>query len=230
VAEVLGPQAERAVRVGATTFEHLLLLNRGKQFEVRPLPALSQIAPAFAPVVGDFDGDAREDVFLAQNFSPTEMETPRFDAGVGALLLGDGRGGFRVLTVREAGIRVFGDQRGAAAADYDADGRLDLAVSQNGAATTLWRNSGGASGLRVRLHASADNPSGVGAQLRVLAGSVGGPAREVHAGSGYWSTNGATTVLARPPGARAVWVRWPGGREQTIPLAAEQRELIVRAP
>ena len=230
VSDVLGPQADRGVRVGATTFDHLLLLNRGKQFEVRRLPALAQLAPAFAPVVGDFNGDGQEDVFLAQNFSPTEMETPRFDAGVGAVLLGDGHGDFRVLPVREAGVRVFGDQRGAAAADYDADGRLDLAVSQNGAATTLWHNTSGSPGLRVRLRASPYNPWGVGAQLRVLTGAAGGPVREIHAGAGYWSVDGGTTVLALPPGARALWVRWPGGREQTIPLAPAQRELTVRAP
>ena len=232
VDEVLGSQAKGAVRVGATTYDHELLLNRGTHFEPRPLPPLSQIAPAFAPVVGDFDGDGREDVFLAQNFSPTEMETPRFDAGVGAVLLGDGRGGFRVLDVGEAGVRIFGDQRGAAAADYDGDGRLDLAVSQNGAATTLWHNVGGAPGLRVRLRESADNPLGIGTQLRVIAGDRRGAVREVHAGAGYWSMDGATTVLALPPDAQAVWVRWPGrpGREQTIPLQAGQRELFVRAP
>jgi hypothetical protein len=230
VDDVLGAHLSSAVRVGATTFDHVVLLNRGGHFEPHPLPPAAQLAPAFAAVVGDFDGDAREDLFLAQNFSATEIETPRFDAGVGVVLLGDGRGGFRALGVREAGIRVFGDQRGAAAADYDGDGRVDLAVSQNGAATTLWRNRGGAPGLRLRLSAGRGNPWGIGAQLRVVGERAYGPAREVRAGSGYWSMDGATTVLALPPGARGVWVRWPGGRKETVPVSPGQRDLTLQMP
>jgi hypothetical protein len=132
--------------------------------------------------------------------------------------------------VRQSGIRVLGDQRGAAAADYDEDGRVDLAVSQNGAGTTLWQNRDGTPGLRVRLNAGPDNPWGIGAQLRVVGERAAGPAREVHAGSGYWSVDGATAVLARPPGARALWVRWPGGTEQTVPLSAARGEVTLSKP
>jgi hypothetical protein len=230
VDQVLGPASAGAVRVGATTFDHLLLLNRGDHFEARPLPTAAQLAPAFAAVVADFNGDGHEDLFLAQNFFPTETDVPRFDAGAGLLLLGDGHGGFRSLGVRQSGISVLGDSRGAAAADYDADGRVDLAVSQNGGPTTLWHNRGGAPGLRVRLDAGRDNPLAIGGQLRVVAGQMRGPAREIHAGSSYWSMDGATTVLARLPAMDSVWVRWPDGSAQTVPVSPTQREVTIRKP
>ena len=158
------------------------------------------------------------------------MDTPRFDAGAGLVLLGDGRGGFRPLGVRQSGITILGDQRGAAAADYDADGRVDLAVSENGAATTLWHNRGAKPGLRVRLSAGDGNPWGIGAQLSISASGRRGPVREVHAGSGYWSMDAATTVMALPPGSDSLVVRWPGGREQTVPIPAGQTEMVLRAP
>ena len=230
VDSVIGSTHASAPRIGATTFDHLLLLNRGDHFEAHSLPALAQLAPAFAPVVGDFDGDGREDLFLAQNFSPTALWTPRFDAGAGLLLLGDGHGGFRPLSVLASGIRVLGDQRGAAAADYDGDGRLDLAVSQNGAATTLWHNRGATPGVRARLIGPADNPLGIGAQLRIMSGTKAGPVREIRAGSGYWSVDAPTTVLALPAGATAVSVRWPGGTTQTVPIAPNQREVVITGP
>lgn len=230
VDSVLGPAKNAAARIGATTFDHVLWLNRGDHFERRALPAVAQLAPAFAPVVGDFDGDGHEDLFLAQNFSPTSMWTPRFDAGEGMLLLGDGRGGFTPMSVDQSGIRVLGDQRGAAAADYDGDGRLDLAVSQNGTKTTLWHNRGGRPGLRVRLAGPASNPLGIGAELRVMTPHGAGPVREIRAGSGYWSMDAATTVLALPLEATALWVRWPGGRVQTVPLSPNQRDVTVTAP
>lgn len=228
VGAVLGDQLAGMVRVGATTYDHLLLLNRGTRFEARPLPPASQQAPASAPVVADFDGDGREDLFLAQNFFPTEIGTLRFDAGAGVLLRGDGAGGFSPLGVGASGIRVLGDQRGAATADFDGDARADLAVAQNGAATRLFRNVGGRPGVRVRLEGGAGNPTGIGAQLRVRRGDALGAVREVRAGTGYWSSDGAITVLALPDGATAVQVRWPGGQLQEVPLAAGGRDLVIR--
>jgi hypothetical protein len=229
VDQLLGASGSSAVRVGATTFDHLVLLNRGDHFEVRPLPTMAQLAPSFGIVVADFNGDGREDLFLAQNFFPTGIETPRFDAGVGLVLLGDGKGGFTPLSVRQSGVTMSGDQRGAAGADYDGDGRVDVAVGQNGGPTILWHNRGGAPGVRVRLDAGPANPLAIGAQLRVVAGQVRGPVREIHAGNGYWSVDGATTVLARLTGADSLWVRWPDGRQQTVPLGAN-REVRLKSP
>lgn len=228
---VLGPAAASAIRIGATTFDHTLFLNRGDHFEARSLPAVAQLAPSQGAVVADFNGDGRDDLFLAQNFYPTEINAMRFDAGVGLLLLGDGTGGWLPQSVRASGISVPGDMRGAAASDFDGDGRTDLAVSQNGAPITLWRNMRGTPGVRVRLRGPATNPLAIGAQLRIVTGAARGALREVHAGSGAWSMNAATQVLGLPAGAVAVWVRWPDGRQQTVPLpSAAGRNLTITAP
>ncbi len=227
VDQITALAGQPATRVGATTFDHTIFLNRGDRFVSAQLPALTQVAPAFGVVVADFDGNGTEDLFLAQNFSPTAMDVARFDAGVGAVLLGDGRGGFAALGVRMSGISVHGDMRGAAAADFDGDGRSDLAVAQNGAPTTLWRNVGAVPGIRVRLLGPPGNPLGIGAQVARVRGGVRGPARELHAGAGYWSMNAPTTVLAAQAGD-SVWVRWPGGREQTVAVG-EGRQVVIRA-
>jgi hypothetical protein len=227
--QVLGDAARSALRVGATTFDHLVFLNHGASFSANALPAVAQVAPAFAPVVADFNGDGREDLFLSQNFSPTEINVPRFNAGVGQLMLGDGAGGFTPASVRESGITIPGDGRGAAAADFDGDGRVDLAVAQNGGPTTLWHNVRGTTGLTVRAAAGRWNPGGLGTQVRVVRGRTLGPIREIRAGGGYWSSDAATTTLALPSGATGLWVRWPGGREETVALAPSQRSVQLRA-
>jgi enediyne biosynthesis protein E4 len=219
VDQVLGGNASSAIRVGATTYAHLLLLNRGDRFEVRPLPTAAQLAPAFGVVVADFNGDANEDLFLAQNFSPTSIEVPRLVAGQGLVLLGDGRGDFRALSVRTSGITSLSDQRGAATADYDGDARGDLLLAQHSAPLRLWRNRGAQPGVRVQLAGDVSNPYGVGARVSVVrADGTEGPVREIAAGSGYWSMSSPTLVLARPADARAVRVRWPGGRSTDSPL------------
>ena len=186
------------------------------------------MAPGFATVVSDFDGDGTEDLFLAQNFSQTELETPRFDAGRGLLLLGDGKGSLTPVPGQRSGFVIYGDQRGAAVTDFDGDGRIDLAVSQNGGETKLYRNVGGAPGLRVRLVGSRQNPGAVGASLRLRYADGDGPVREIRAGASYWSVDGLVQVLGRRAEPKSVWVRWPGGRITETPVGAGQREIIIR--
>ena len=227
---VLGPEASRAVRIGATTYDHLVLRNRGSRFDAIPLPVAAQLAPAFGIGVSDFDGDGREDLVLAQNFFATEIATTRFDAGVGLVLLGDGVGGFRTLDVRASGVVVRGDQRGVAVSDFDGDGRPDVAVAQNGEGTTLWRNRGGAPGQVVRLAGGPGNPLGAGARIYIEGDGWRGPTRVVAGGHGYWSTDGGALVIARPVGALRLVVRWPSGRETRVPLPSGSESLVLRSP
>ena len=230
--DVLGHGLEGVQRLEAATLDHVVFFNRGGKFAAAPLPAEAQFAPAFYVGVADFDGDGHEDVFLAQNFFLTELETPRYDAGRGLLLVGRGDGTLAPVPGQVSGITVYGDQRGAAFADYDGDGRLDLAISQNGAETKLYHNEHARPGVRVRLVGGAANPHAIGALLRIVYEGSRGPAREVHGGSGYWSEDGAIQVLGVEADKRpvAVWVRWPGGRETQVPLEAGAREVIARAP
>jgi hypothetical protein len=227
--DVLGPALADAPVLEATTLEHMLFVNRGGWFEARPLPTEAQLAPAFYVGIADFDGDGHEDIFLAQNFYPTETETQRYDSGRGLWLHGDGAGQFEAVSGTVSGVKVYGDQRGAALADFDADGRVDLVVSQNANATKLYRNERARPGLRVRLVGPAGNPDAFGATVRLVYGDRRGPAREIRAGSGYWSQDGPVQVLgaAQPP--LAVWVRWPGGEETTTAAPAGATEVTIRS-
>ncbi len=217
VQEVLGDKAGIARQLQATTPDSMIFLNRGDHFEARPLSIEAQFAPAFGVNAADFDGDGNEDVFLAQNFLGVDAETSRHDAGIGLTLLGDGRGGFRALGPREAGIAIYGEQRGSALADFDGDGRMDLVVAQQGAPARLFRNARGTPGVRVALRGPKENPTAVGAVVRLKFGERLGPAREIHSGSGYWSQDSATLVLAAPVAPTMLQVRWPGGIAQEWP-------------
>ncbi|HXI51784.1 MAG TPA: VCBS repeat-containing protein [Candidatus Saccharimonadales bacterium] len=223
----LAPFQSRVRQLSVTTLASTVFLNRGDHFEPMPMPREAQWAPVFGVVVADFDGDGHEDVFLAQNFFATRPGTPRLDAGRGLLLRGEGNGKLHALGAAESGLEIYGEQRGAAAADFDGDGRTDLVVTQNGAATRLWRNASARAGLRVRLMGPPDNPHGVGTSLRVKFGARLGPAREIHAGSGYWSQDGAVPVLATPEAPNGLMVHWPGGQTVTVPVAPSAREIAV---
>ncbi len=210
----------------AAWFGTTAFLNRGGRFEARRLPAEAQLAPTFGIAVSDFDGDGHDDVFLAQNFYAVAPDDSRQDGSRGLLLRGDGRGG--LVAVPGSGARVYGDGRGAAVADFDGDGRPDLAVGQTGSETRLFRNLAGRPGIRVRLDGGGSNPEGVGARLRLFAGERGGAAREVRLGGGYWSADSPAVVMSHAEVATALEVRWPGGSVMRYPLARDARRITVR--
>ena len=225
VAEILGARMKIAKEMRANCFDSTVFLNREDHFEPKPLPMEAQLSPAFAVCVADMDGDGKEDIFLSQNSFATDARTGRYDGGRGLWLRGDGKGGFNAIPAKESGVKIYGEQRGAALGDYDGDGRIDLVVSQNGAETKLYKNVGARPGLRVRLSGQPGNPDGIGATLRMITRDTMGPAREVHAGSGYWSQDSAVQVLAMPDQPAQLWVRWPGGKTATAAVPKGAREV-----
>ena len=221
-------------QVEATTLASTVFFNRTNHFEAVEMPYAAQIAPAFALNVGDFDGDGNEDIFLSQNFFALAMRMfrpddagYRLDAGRGLWLRGTGGGKLEAVPGQKSGILVYGEQRGAALGDFDGDGRVDLAVSQNGAETKLYRNVLGKPGLRVRLAGPPGNPDGVGTMLRLVFGGRMGAAREIHGGSGYWSQDSVVQVMGCPETPTRIWIRWPGGKTTTSPIPADAKEITV---
>ena len=154
------------------TPQNTLLLNRGDGTfaEIACLAGLQASDWSWSPLFLDADLDGHEDVFLSQNFFAFRGEESRLDAGRGLWLRGDGKGNLAPVPGQISGIKVYGEQRGAALADFNHDGRIDLLVSQNAAPTRLYQNVLARPGLRVRLVGPANNPDGVGAVLRLRYG------------------------------------------------------------
>lgn len=228
--EALGEHASHFATRSSTVFESIVLLNRGDYFAASPLPSAAQFAPIFGIAVMDFNNDGFEDLALAQNLFGLPADRPRLDGGRGLLALGDGTGGFATLNSRQSGLAADGEQRAAAAADFDRDGRTDLVITQNGAATKLYRNRGAPPGLRVTLRGDQTNPSALGALVQVRSSNGRTQSREIQAGSGYWSQHGAVQVFAPPSENSAVVVRWPGGLLTTNALASSTSSIEITHP
>ncbi len=220
VSEILGKHFNSATHLFANCSDTMLFLNRTNHLEPRPLPVEAQFAPAQSVVVADFNGDGREDIFLAQNNFATRPDDPRHDSGRGLILLGDGRGGFRAAPGQESGVAIYGEQRGVAAADYDGDGRVDLAVAQYGAATHLLHNVAARPGLRVRLHGAAANENGIGAVLQLKYATHSGPTRQINVGS-------SSQILGLEENPLSLLVRWPGGNVTESKLPAGCRDIEI---
>lgn len=227
VVELYGERLAQGQTVEAATFKSMAWLNRGDHFEATDLPDEAQWSPAFGVAIGDLDGDGAEDLFLSQNFYAVNPDAQPCNAGRGLVLRGDGQGRWRPMSGQESGVKVYGEQRGAALCDYDQDGRLDLVDTQNGGETKLYHNVGAKPGLRVRLIGAGENPWGIGAALRLENDALKGPVHEIHGGAGYLSQDGLVQVLYLNGEAKRVWVRWPGGRETVSALPNGAHEVRI---
>ena len=221
IEDLLGPQIQAGDVVEANTLAHYVFLNTTTGFEERILPIEAQSFPAFGLALSDVDFDGHEDIYLGGNFQGFPVGEGRIDAGRGLWLKGDGAGNFRTL---DAGIVVYGEQRGVAIADFNEDGSPDMAISQNANETKLYQGVG-ETGVRIVLEGPSENPWAVGAQLaRVDEAGNRGHVRLIKAGSGYWSQHGRVQLL--PAGQGSIWVRWPNGREDTYSTEEDQNTYV----
>src|SRR5207244_7379168 len=104
--------------------------------------------------------------------------------------------------------------RGAAYADCDNDGDLDMVMTTNGGPAVLLRNDGGSNhSLRVRLEGTRSNRDGFGAVVRVTAGGEV-QSQMLRSGSSYLSQSERilTFGLGSRTQADSVEIRWPSGQ------------------
>jgi hypothetical protein len=147
------------------------------------------------------------------------------------LLLGDSTGSF---VERRCGS-AFGQEevgRGLAAADYDRDGDLDIAITNNGGPLQLLRNDGaGVAAVRLELFGADLNSRAIGASVSLRL-DVGSRRFALTAGDSYQSSSDSALLLSWPDSRspRELLVRWPNGEEQKVDASAIERgaSYIVR--
>jgi enediyne biosynthesis protein E4 len=128
--------------------------------------------------------------------------------------------------------------RGAAYADFDRDGDLDLLISTNNGPACLFRNDGGNRNhwLSLRLRGTKSNRDGIGAVVRVASAS-GKQWNMVRSGSSYCSQSDlAVTFGLGKDAAASVEIVWPSGGMQKLGNVAanqfvtvdEERGIVMR--
>src|SRR5581483_11221575 len=108
--------------------------------------------------------------------------------------------------------------RGAAYADIDNDGVLDVLLTTNGGAAHLYHNEGGANhSLRVKLVGTKSNRDGIGTVVRVASGKDQ-QWQMLHSGSSYLSQSELVLTFGMGSATKVdvLEVQWPSGQTEKL--------------
>jgi hypothetical protein len=126
----------------------------------------------------DYDNDGARDLFMANGHVLDNIERYHADSRYAEpklMFRNNGRGIFENVSDRLGpDFQLPRVSRGAAIADFDNDGDLDILVNNNGQAPQLLRNDGGNANhwLEILLIGTKSNRDGVGARVKLSAGDL----------------------------------------------------------
>jgi hypothetical protein len=178
----------------------------------------------------DFDNDGDRDIFVACGDIQDNVDRwndLRTYLAPNVLLLNTGKGKFAdVSDSCGDGLAVKLSSRGAAFDDLDNDGDVDVVILNSRREPTILRNDspGANHSIQIRLRGVKSNRDGVGARVKVAAGSLTQVA-EVHSGRSYQSHYGTRLHFGLGGHDRVdrIEVRWIGGGAEVWEQVAADR-------
>jgi enediyne biosynthesis protein E4 len=183
----------------------------------------------------DYDLDGHPDIFAANGHIEEEIGRvqPKVQYKQIPLMFRNlGKGRFEsVGPSLGPAFNVAQVARGAAYADVDGDGDLDILITTNHGPARLLRNDGGNKNhwLTVRTVGTKSNRDGIGAIVRVE-DAAGTTIQTVHSGSSYCSQSdlALTFGLGANTTSRSVVVEWPSGTKDRVTNVAADRTVTIR--
>lgn len=88
IGDIYGDNLDKATHIEAKEFRSGVLWNEGGKYVFRPFPNEVQLAPVQDCKIADVNKDGQLDLILVGNHYDAEVETVRYDAGSGLVLLG----------------------------------------------------------------------------------------------------------------------------------------------
>lgn len=218
--------------------------------EIGHLAGISNTDWSWGPLFMDMDLDGHRDLFIGNGIKRDfrNNDFVKFHKDLRARLIAEGnfdeeryinevldrmptrrranyffrnRGGLRFEKISGPWTAPLTCSNGAAYADLDLDGDLDIVVNNMDEPAGIYRNNareqGSGNYLKIALKGSPSNPLGIGARITLRAGDSRQVA-EHHLTRGFQSSvaPGLHFGLGSVAKVDSLWVRWPDGKRQTL--------------
>ena len=137
--EMLGKEGVQTLN--CKTLHSVYLRNDGNgKFTIKNLPAEAQFTPLFGMLAKDVNHDGNLDLIGVGNFYGTEVVIGRYDASVGLVMYGDGKGNFKPVNISESGFVADKDSKAIARIEMAANTSM-LLVTQTADSLKLFKDN-----------------------------------------------------------------------------------------
>ena len=179
----------------------------------------------------DFDNDGWKDIFTANSHVDDNIEL--FIATAyklrNSVFLNAGAGTFHEVPQSGLELEPPRAHRGAAFADFNLDGKIDVVTSSIGGPAELWENISEDQHhwLVIRLQGTRSNRDGIGATI-----ALDGQSNHMTSAVGYASSShfGTHFGLGKNRKASRIDIHWPSGTVQVLRDVPADQFLTVREP
>ena len=219
---------------------YALFRNDGQLFEYVSGPTgvsgITSLHSGWGTKFLDYDNDGNRDIFVAQGhvMDNIELTQPDVKYQEPLVLMRNTAQGFKDVSGQSGeAFQVPRAARGAAIADLDNDGFLDIVVNCKDQPAVLLRNEGNSSNwLIVDLEGSRSNRDGIGARVRVVSESGAEQHAVASAAGSYLSSNDRRLHfgLGASEQVELVEISWPSGAIQRTERALANQILRIREP
>jgi len=197
--------------------------NEGNRFFIDVAPSssigrASLLSLSFGLFFFDYDLDGLEDLFVANGHIEPDIARiqPQVTYTQTPMVFRNEGGSHFEQVGKQLGFTRRMVARGAAHADIDNDGRLDILLTTNGGPAYLYRNTVETSNnaIRIKTVGTRSNRDGIGAVVKVN----GSNWQMVRSGSSYCSQSELTLTfgLGKAPQANTVEITWPSGQKDML--------------
>src|SRR5215472_10232783 len=200
--------------------------NEGRNLFVDEAPR-SEVGRASLLTLGfgcfffDYDLDGWPDLLVANGHIDADIQRVQANVKYAMrphLFRNLGRGRFAEVTkAAGAAFAMPRVARGAAYADIDNDGRLDVLIATNGGSPVLFRNEAGPGetnrSLRIKLVGVKSNRDGIGSTVKLTSAGES-QTQMLRSGSSYLSASELVLTFGLGPHdrAEAIEIQWPSGQ------------------
>ena len=195
---------------------------------------LSLPMSGYSPNIADFDNDGLKDVFVSRGHVQSLASTNLVIEQPNTVFRNLGGMKFAALTA-EAGFTTQppSRHRGAAVADLNGDGKLDVVVNALNAPAEIWMNQSPGTNhwIEFKLQGMKSNRDGIGARIKLVTKS-GAQYNHMTTSCGYASSSAGPVHFGLGANATVdlVEIRWPSGIVQQMKDVAADQVVMIKEP